>query len=125
MGDLLAFDGYVNASTPFAWQEHDYVWKTDRRYLDFQPGNDHNASCEYPRMWGEDGYRLPSNITDLMQGCKSSEYDQVLHTPYMPTETIDLHHLVRRHQRYRSLPKLPKSAVKVRLGAGSITRVEQ
>ncbi|KAL8734946.1 MAG: hypothetical protein Q9181_003014 [Wetmoreana brouardii] len=38
--------------------------------------NDFNASCEYPRMWGQDGYPLDRDITSQMNGCKASEYDQ-------------------------------------------------
>ena len=77
MGDLLAFKGHVNASAPFNFQEYDYVWKTDRRYHDFQPGSERNLSCEYPRMWGQDGFPLTKDITDQMNGCKASEFDHV------------------------------------------------
>lgn len=77
MGDLLAFKGYVNASAPFNFQEYDYVWKTDRRYHDFQPGGERNSSCDYPRMWGQDGFPLTKDITDQMNGCKASEFDHV------------------------------------------------
>ena len=77
MGDLLAFQGYENVTVPFSWQEYGSVYKSDRIYHDFQPGNDWNSSCEYPRMWGEDGFPLPANITMNMDGCKASEFDQV------------------------------------------------
>ncbi|TAQ86379.1 hypothetical protein B7494_g5306 [Chlorociboria aeruginascens] len=77
MGDLIGFQGYLNASTPFNWNEYDFAWKSDRRYHDFQPGNAMNSSCKYPRMWGEDGYPVDSNITQhQMNGCKASEFDQ-------------------------------------------------
>ncbi|KAL8725521.1 MAG: hypothetical protein Q9166_007307 [cf. Caloplaca sp. 2 TL-2023] len=76
MGNLLSFEGYVNSSTPFSWQEHNFLWKSDRRYHDFVPGNDFNASCEYPRMWGQDGYPIGPEITSQQNGCKSSEFDQ-------------------------------------------------
>ncbi|KAL9588903.1 MAG: hypothetical protein Q9203_002289 [Teloschistes exilis] len=76
MGNLLAFEGYVNASTPFSWQEHNFLWKNDRRYHDFAPGNEFNASCEYPRMWNQDGYPVGPEIISQQNGCKSSEYDQ-------------------------------------------------
>ena len=75
MGDLIGFEGYLNTSTPFSWDEHNYAWKINRRYFDFQPGDDVNSSCTYPRMWGDDGYQL-SNITDFY-GCRVSEFDQV------------------------------------------------
>ena len=77
MGDLIAFEGYVNASDPFNWHEYDYIWKGGRRYNDFQPGNNKNTTCEYPPMWGQDGYPLSSDILDQMDGCKDSEFDQV------------------------------------------------
>ncbi|KAL8859588.1 MAG: hypothetical protein Q9178_003987 [Gyalolechia marmorata] len=77
MGNLLSFEGYVNASTPFSWQEHNFIWKHhDRRYHDFAPGNDYNASCEYPRMWNQDGYPIGPEILSQQKGCKDSEYDQ-------------------------------------------------
>ncbi|KAL8775629.1 MAG: hypothetical protein Q9209_000125 [Squamulea sp. 1 TL-2023] len=77
MGNLLSFEGYVNSSTPFSWKEHNFLWKHhDRRYHDFAPGNDFNASCEYPRMWGQDGYPVGPEITSQQNGCKASEYDQ-------------------------------------------------
>ena len=77
MGDLIAFEGFVNASTPFNWDEHDYMWKSDRRYHDFQPDNSKNVSCQYPRLWGEDGYELGADITQYMHGCRMGEFDQV------------------------------------------------
>lgn len=77
MGNLLSFEGYENASTPFSWQEHNFLWKGDRRYHDFAPGNDYNASCEYPRMWNQDGYPVGEEILSQQVGCKSSEFDQV------------------------------------------------
>lgn len=78
MANLLAPKEYLNASTPFNWNEYDYVWKDpNRRYHDFQPGNAHNASCEYPRMWGQNGFPLTKDITDQMNGCRDSEFDMV------------------------------------------------
>lgn len=77
MGNLMSMEGYLNASAEFSWQEHDFVWKSERRYHDFTPGNEHNASCEYPRMWGQDGYRIPPEITSQQNGCRDSEFDMV------------------------------------------------
>ncbi|ERF68903.1 hypothetical protein EPUS_08063 [Endocarpon pusillum Z07020] len=68
MGDLIAFDEYVNATTPFNFREYDYLWKTGTRYHDFQPGNDWNASCRWPRIWGQDGFPLTQDILDQMYG---------------------------------------------------------
>ena len=76
MGNLLAAKMYLNASVPFSWSEYDYVWKDpNRRYHDFEPGNAHNDSCVYPRMWGQDGLPLSKDITDQMNGCRASEFD--------------------------------------------------
>lgn len=81
MGDLIGFEGYLNESAPFNWGEYDYIWKqgeTGRRYHDFQPGDTHldNETCVYPRIWGEDGWPVGTDITDNYNGCKDSEFDQ-------------------------------------------------
>ena len=36
LGNLLGFDGFLNTTTPFAFDEHNVVWKTSRRYWDFE-----------------------------------------------------------------------------------------
>lgn len=78
LGDLLAFEGYVNASAPFTWNEYDVIWKSDRRYLDFTFGNDLNDSCVYPRMWEQTGLRINQTLLDHTEGgCKASEFDAV------------------------------------------------
>jgi alpha-1,3-glucan synthase len=76
MGDLVGFRESLNASAPFLWDEYDTVWKSDRRYHDFQPGNSVKTSCQYPTMYGEDGLFL-GNITDDFHQCRDSEFDQV------------------------------------------------
>lgn len=73
----MSMEGYVNASAEFSWQEHNFLWKGDRRYHDFTPGNEYNASCEYPRMWDQDGYRIDEDVVAQQKGCKSSEFDLV------------------------------------------------
>ena len=81
MGNLLDFAGeWQNASaiTPFNWGEYDYGWKwTDRRYHDFQPSNEINKSCVYPRMWDTDGMPLAQPFLDQEQihHCRASEFD--------------------------------------------------
>lgn len=78
MGDLIAFDGYLNASTPFLLTEHQVGWRDPtRQYYDFQFGNDYNKICHYPRFWLETGYTVLSDVTDQMNGCYNSEFDQV------------------------------------------------
>ncbi|KAL3418573.1 alpha amylase [Phlyctema vagabunda] len=77
MGDLIAFEGHLNTSTPFTLQEHQVLWRNQRRqYLDFEFGNTYNQSCAYPRFWLEDGYPVDSTVLDDMKGCYDSEFDQ-------------------------------------------------
>ena len=78
MGDLLGYgDGFLNSSAEFRFGEYDYVWKSDVRYHDFAPGNAHNESCQYPRIFEQDGYILPKNISDEFHGCRASDFDMV------------------------------------------------
>jgi alpha-1,3-glucan synthase len=79
MGDLLGAKGFLNSSTPFTLQEHDVVYRDpQRQYLDFKFSNAHNDSCEYPRLWFEDGFPVGKDVTDQLQGgCRASEFDQV------------------------------------------------
>ncbi|PYH83359.1 alpha-1,3-glucan synthase [Aspergillus uvarum CBS 121591] len=76
MGDLIGFQGYLNRSAPINPNEYDYVWKYDRQYWDFQPGNEVEAECpwEYPRFWDDDGTGLTT--TTLGASCRNSEFDQ-------------------------------------------------
>jgi alpha-1,3-glucan synthase len=79
MGDLLEWVGSENVSAPFKYGEYDVAWKSTRQYLDFAVSNEHTTECNYPRMWGADGYPL-SNETELdamKLPCKDSEFDQV------------------------------------------------
>lgn len=73
MGDLIGFEGYLNESTPFLEEEHKVLWKSDRRYLDFDIGNDYNETCDYPEFWYEDGKRIKP---DTLKGCYNSDFDQ-------------------------------------------------
>ncbi len=77
MGDLIGFDGFLNATTPFTLKEHKVLWKFDRRYHDFKFGNTYNQSCNYPRFWLETGARVGQDVTDRMVGCYDSDFDQV------------------------------------------------
>lgn len=78
MGDLIGFEGHLNNSAPFNSHGYDYVWKTSRRYHDFQPGNEWLDECEweYPRFWDDSGSGVIE--TNLTRGCLDSEFDQVL-----------------------------------------------
>jgi alpha-1,3-glucan synthase len=76
MGDLIGFDGYLNTSTPFSYQEHKAIWKTDRRYHDFNVSEDRFEQCQYPRFWTDSGEMVGRNVTDNLVGCLASEFDQ-------------------------------------------------
>ncbi|OQE16517.1 hypothetical protein PENFLA_c027G04293 [Penicillium flavigenum] len=77
MADLLGFEGHLNKSTPFSEKEWPALWKTDRRYRDFdiKEGN-YNASCDYPRFWYEDGLPVNESQTAGLVGCYDSDFDQ-------------------------------------------------
>jgi alpha-1,3-glucan synthase len=78
MSDLIAAKGFENKSTPFTLDEHKVGWRySNRRYLDFDIGNDYNKTCDYPRFWVDDGYPVGKNVTDGMKGCYNSDFDQV------------------------------------------------
>jgi alpha-1,3-glucan synthase len=76
MGDLIGFDGYLNETAPFLTEEHQTVWKSSRRYLDFDIGNGYNATCQYPRFYNETGYPVDQWVMDSFSGCYNSEFDQ-------------------------------------------------
>ncbi|PKX89275.1 alpha-1,3-glucan synthase Ags1 [Aspergillus novofumigatus IBT 16806] len=65
LGDLIGFEGYLNTTTPFSVKEHKALWKTDRRYVDFDIGNDYNSTCDYP-----------VSIMKTLVGCFNSDFDQ-------------------------------------------------
>ena len=65
LGDLIGAVGYLNTSTPFSLYEHIAVWKSERRYLDFEFTNNYNISCQYPQFWQDNG--LPLILA--MTGC--------------------------------------------------------
>lgn len=82
MGDLLQWVGKENVTAPFRWDEYDVRYKSSREYHDFSIGNNPNATCQYPRMWGENGYPLSNtsqSVQDIMGEhlCRDSEFDQV------------------------------------------------
>ena len=75
MGDLIGFENYLNTSTPFNRKEHNAVWKSDRRYHDFAPGNDELPLCDYPRFYDDNGLQV-NNLSSKLTGCRDSEFDQ-------------------------------------------------
>ena len=78
LGDLMAFEGYLNASTPFNPKEHNAVWKSEFRYHDFEQSDNYLDKCEYPRFWGDDGKPV-TNLGNYLVGCRDSDFDQVSH----------------------------------------------
>ncbi|KAK4213133.1 alpha-1,3-glucan synthase [Rhypophila decipiens] len=76
MGDLLGFDGFLNESTPFEPEEHKVVWKTSRRYLDFDISDTYNETCQFPRFWNETGMPIDQIYADQFKGCYDSDFDQ-------------------------------------------------
>lgn len=70
MGDLIAFEGYLNASTPFDFDEHNFVWKTERRYFDFQPGNSANDSCNTPTFYYDAGVSSKNEKSSISKDLK-------------------------------------------------------
>ncbi|KAF2266529.1 hypothetical protein CC78DRAFT_615044 [Lojkania enalia] len=77
MGDLLQWVGSENVTAPFKWDEYDVRYKTSRQYLDFHVSNELNATCSYPRMWGQDGFPLTNQsvLSAMDRPCKDSEFD--------------------------------------------------
>jgi alpha-1,3-glucan synthase len=73
MSDLIGFEGYLNESTPFRTEEHKVMWKSSRRYLDFDISNEYNETCDYPQFWYEDGTRINP---EGLNGCYDSDFDQ-------------------------------------------------
>jgi len=76
LGDLIGFEGYLNETAPFTLKEHKVQYKSDRRYLDFEFGNNYNATCEYPTFYNETGYVIDRQYKDQMVGCYDSDFDQ-------------------------------------------------
>lgn len=86
MGDLIGFEGHLNTSAPFSPNEHRAVWKSSRRYLDFDISDKYNAICQYPRFWNETGFPIDINLSSELHGCYDSEFDQ-----YGDTEAFGVH----------------------------------
>jgi alpha-1,3-glucan synthase len=77
MGDLIGFQGYLNESTPFDTEEHPVLWKSERRYADFDIGYDYNQTCQFPRLWDESGYPVDQEVMEQFNGCYNGDFDQV------------------------------------------------
>ncbi|KAI1342006.1 alpha-1,3-glucan synthase [Xylariaceae sp. FL0016] len=76
MSDLIGFEGYLNDSTPFNTGEYPVLWKSDRRYLDFDFGTEYNETCDFPRLWLENGYPVGDDVMSQFKGCYNGEFDQ-------------------------------------------------
>ena len=86
LGDLVGFQDYLNASTPFDTKEYKAVYKSSREYLDFKFGNDYNETCKYPQFWLETGDPVGSDVTSQLKGCYNSDFDH-----YGDIEAFGLH----------------------------------
>lgn len=76
MGDLIGFDDYLNTSTPFVTTEHKVIWKSSRRYLDFDFNNTWAPKCDYPKFFNETGFPVGEDVTSQLTGCYQSDFDQ-------------------------------------------------
>ncbi|KAK2735779.1 Cell wall alpha-1,3-glucan synthase ags1 [Myotisia sp. PD_48] len=76
LGDLIGFKGFLNETTPFNTKEHKALWKSSRKYADFDFSNTYNETCDYPRFWLETGEPVGPDITNQLKGCYDSEFDQ-------------------------------------------------
>ncbi|KAF2665711.1 putative alpha-1,3-glucan synthase [Microthyrium microscopicum] len=77
MGNLLGYAGsFENSTVNYNFDEYDYIWKdSERRYNDFEPSNNRDPSCTYPRIYEQNGYLTPGNITSQFHGCRDSEFE--------------------------------------------------
>ena len=68
LGDLIGFEGYLNVSAPLSYTEHNAMWKTSRRYHDFDIGNNELDECDvkYPRWWNDCKLQLPTLFSPAM-----------------------------------------------------------
>ncbi|KAF4552111.1 Cell wall alpha-1,3-glucan synthase-like protein [Elsinoe fawcettii] len=78
MGNLMAFEGYLNSSTPWEFGEHNAVWKSPIHYSDWEFGNGYHEICpwSYPRFYQQSGELYQDENTTSMVGCKDSEFNQ-------------------------------------------------
>ncbi|KAE8394957.1 hypothetical protein BDV23DRAFT_178946 [Aspergillus alliaceus] len=76
LSDLIGFEGHLNTSTPFSEKEYKALWKSGRRYADFDFGNDYNDTCDYPRLYYENGYPVNQSFISGLVGCYNSDFDQ-------------------------------------------------
>ncbi|KAI4719930.1 alpha-1,3-glucan synthase [Aureobasidium sp. EXF-10727] len=77
MGDLLTFQGWENETTPFDPLEYTALWKSSRRYLDFEVDNDVLEDCQYPTFFDDDGFPVNSSIMSTFDNkCRKSDFDQ-------------------------------------------------
>jgi alpha-1,3-glucan synthase len=66
-----------NETTPFNAHEYDTLWKSSRRYLDFEVNNEVLEDCQYPVFYGDDGFPVNSSIMSSFNGqCRQSDFDQ-------------------------------------------------
>lgn len=125
MGDLLGFENYMNTTTPFAWKEHNAIWKTDRQYWDFDVvNNKRDDTCVYPRSWSDAAEMYGRNVTDNFDGCLASDFSQVrTFTDTDVAVSADPVPVWRCHK-FRRLSRIPKATLKVWSRTRSIERFQ-
>lgn len=79
MGDLIGFEGYLNISAPYVpAHEHEALWKTSRRYHDFDFGTVFNSTCvDFPRLFWDNGSEVQQSVYNTFGGCYDGDFDQV------------------------------------------------
>ncbi|CAI7584674.1 unnamed protein product [Penicillium manginii] len=76
LSNLIGFKGHLNDSADFNPDEYQVEWVTERRYADFQFGNDYNDTCNFPKFWNETGFPITSGGPEELKGCYNSDFDQ-------------------------------------------------
>ncbi|KAJ5414114.1 hypothetical protein N7509_000741 [Penicillium cosmopolitanum] len=76
LSNLVGFKGHLNDSADFNPHEYEVEWVSERRYADFQFGNDYNDTCNFPKFWDETGFPITSGGPEDLTGCYNSDFDQ-------------------------------------------------
>ncbi|KAK4624114.1 Cell wall alpha-1,3-glucan synthase ags1 [Fulvia fulva] len=78
MSNLFGFEGYLNTSAEFQFNEHKMQYTSHTEYRDFYISNEFHEECPYdfPRFWDQGGNQIIDNNTKAMVGCMDSEFDQ-------------------------------------------------
>ncbi|KAJ3350440.1 Cell wall alpha-1,3-glucan synthase ags1 [Entophlyctis luteolus] len=75
LANNLVFEGYPAASAPFNINGYRATYRTSFQYNDFYINNTWNPDCEFPIVWGKNGYREIIAPPDE-PGCYDSDFNQ-------------------------------------------------